>query len=1175
MSLYRQSLLLTALCSLLAGPAQARNVFLIPSGSSPAGSGVGNVYSPDPFTQISSFQSPQLTSNVLALPNGSRYYVTSRSGSDTLWILDGNNIGGPALKKYNLGTQAEAAAISGDGRRVAVVAGTLHVFDTSTDFEISSFSNVDVGNTPIDVAISLDSQYVYVLSSNSNKLTAISLATGQPTATYVVPGQSTGVSVGPNGNLYVTAINRIYELDGRGGSLVQLNAIPLNARPGKLSFSNDGKYGMAVNQTSGTGSIFILIDLGNKTVAGTISNLANVTLDKLLVAGNNKVFALSNGNQQLYEITLNPLNINGTSFNNIGNISNISAAAISNELPSARFLFLVTPSSFYRIDLSSSPGSQNGQFANSTNGSGIVYAGATSTATPTQALYYNTIQSAAPGGNYAPLVVRILDSFGRPVAGVPVAFTSASSLLQLQGANQVTDGQGYALTYATAPTAAGTYTVTANSGVPGSGITANFALSVGTAVTPGGGNGAIQIVSGNGQVIPEFALSAENFVVRVTDTNGQPVANTTVTFSIPAGSGTLIPPFNTTSTGSVSCTGNSCAAVTDANGLAAVAISSSAVNPGYSFASATMTASTALATVNLVFTTVIRTDRGNQAAPPLVEVLAPTGRITAQAGQPLSGAVKIRLTIQSGPQTGTPVPNVGVRVSSVNNNDPNLGPTAVCSGGTVLTDATGVATCDLITGGRIGTTQIVAYVGSIQQTNPISLTVTPGPPSVIKLIQGNNQSGRAGQPLQLAFVAEIADAAGNVLPGAPAQWEIATPGSITLANVVNIADQSGRVSALGTLGQLAGQNVVRVRSGTASAAFTFTVNITITTINKIANGGDGQTAFVNSAFPVPLVIELRDDQNRVVSGSPVNFNVIGGSGTLSPNGGSVTTDASGRASVSVAAGNQAGNLTIRASAAGLTQTFNLTVRPPGPVFNASGVVNAASGAPGVVPCGIATIYGSNIAPNVQGIVSATFLPLGLPYSFSGVNVTFNGTPAPIFGVANVNGLQQVTVQAPCELAGQTSASVTIVSGGTTTVSGVPVYPAQPGVFESDLGTGRKVAIVLRPDGSLVTPSNPAMRGEVVRLFATGLGIVTPSSGTNQAGNGSQAVVSGLLVGVNDAGTAIVSAVLANNMVGVYTVAFMIPADSPTGNNRNLALAAIQAADGSYLFGNGTAIAAIQ
>ena len=1156
--------------SILGGSVQAQNVFLLPSGNSPGGTGVAGVYRPDPFVQTASFQTPQFTTNVLALPNGSKYYVISRSGSDTLWILDGNNPGGAPLKKYNLATQAEAAVITGDGKRVAIVAGSLHVFDTTSDFEITTFSNIDVGNTPIDVATSLDSQYVYVLSSNSNKLTAVSLVTGQATGTYAVPGQSTGVSVGPNGYIYVSAVNRIFELDGRGGGLVLNKAIELNARPGKMQFTPDGRYGIAINQSPITGSIFLLIDLGNKSLAGNISNLANVTLDKLVVASNNRVFALSSGNQSLYDITLNPLNINGTSFANTGPIPNVLGVATSNELPSPRFMFIVTPTSFYRIDLTTNPGTQNGQFSNATSGSAVAFAGPTSTAIPTQAIYYNTIQSAAAGANYAPLVVRVLDSFGRPVGGVPVTFTSANAALQVQGANQVTDGQGFALVYATAPTAPGTYTVTANSGAAGSGISAIFTLSVGSSTTTGGGNGAIQIIGGNGQVIPEFSSSSEDFVVKITDANGQPLTNSVVTFQIPAATATIGPPLSSSSATNVICQSNICTANTDANGLASVSLRNvSAVSPGFSFAQSTLTASSSAATVNFVFTTVIINDRGNRAAPPLVEVLAPTGPIVAQAGQVVAGAVKVRVTIQAGSQTGTALPNVGLRISTTTNNDPTLGPTAACVGGIVLTDTTGVATCDLITGGRIGTTQFIAYIGSLQQSNPILLTVNPGPPGLIKLIQGNNQSGRAGQALPLAFLAEISDAAGNVLPGAPAQWEIATPGTITLANVVSVADASGRVSALGTLGQLPGQYVVRVRSGNVVAQFSFTVNITISAMNKIQ--GDGQTAFVNSSYLQALIVELRDDQNKVVSGSPVNFSVVGGTGTISPNGGSVTTDTSGRASVSVVAGNLAGTLTIRASAAGFSQTFTLTVRPPGPVFSAASVVNYASGQAGAVPCGLVTITGSGIGPSsIQGLVYPSPLEfVGPPLTFFDVTVTFDGTPAPIF----ILGQQQITVQAPCELAGKSTTAVTIQSGGSTTVQGVQVLVAQPGIFEEILDTGRKVAIVLRPDGSTVSAANPARRGEVVRIFATGLGVVTPASGTGKAGVAGQSVLAPLIVGVADSGVDIITAELTKDMVGVYTVSFMIPLDSPTGINRNLALAAV--VNGNFVFGNGTAVASIQ
>ena len=221
-----------------------------------------------------------------------------------------------------------------------------------------------------------------------------------------------------------------------------------------------------------------------------------------------------------------------------------------------------------------------------------------------------------------------------------------------------------------------------------------------------------------------------------------------------------------------------------------------------------------------------------------------------------------------------------------------------------------------------------------------------------------------------------------------------------------------------------------------------------------------------------------------------------------------------------------------------------------------------------------TIFGTGIASTVQGVVRASFLEIGLPLTLSDVSVTFDATPAPIFNVANVNGQQQVTVQAPCQLAGQSTTSITIKSGGSTTVSGIQVLAVQPGVFESDLGTGRKVAILLRPDGSLVTAANPALRGEVIRMFATGLGLVAPASNTNRAGVGGQTVVSPLVVGVNDLGVEIVSTELATNMIGVYIVAFRIPLDATTGINRNLALAAVRS-DGVFVFGNGSAVAVIQ
>jgi uncharacterized protein (TIGR03437 family) len=53
-----------------------------------------------------------------------------------------------------------------------------------------------------------------------------------------------------------------------------------------------------------------------------------------------------------------------------------------------------------------------------------------------------------------------------------------------------------------------------------------------------------------------------------------------------------------------------------------------------------------------------------------------------------------------------------------------------------------------------------------------------------------------------------------------------------------------------------------------------------------------------------------------------------------------------------------------------------------------------------------------------------------------------------------------------------------------------VVPSDPGLF-TQTGTGQGSAAVLNQDNSLNTPKNPAARGSIVQLFATGEGQTNP------------------------------------------------------------------------------------
>ena len=1143
---------------LFTGTVSARNVFLLPNTSST--SPTVSVVQPESNIVTTSFTAQLGASSVVAHPTLNKYYILAKSSNDTIIVVDGNNFSN-VTKRLNLG-QGQAMAITPDGRKLVVVADNTYIIDTVSDTILATLS--DTGSAPNDVAMSLDGSRAFVLSSNSNRLTAVDLSTNAVTGTPLpISGNSTGVAVGPNGFVYVTAVNRLFDIDGR--AMTVRSEIALNARPGKVVFTSDGRYAIAVNQTPSTGSSALLFDLTSRQLSGTIPNF-QTTLSSLFVASDNKVYAHSAETQQLYEISLSPFNINGAEFGSIGRINSISYVTTTNELPTPRWMFLSTATSLYRIDLSSSPANNSGQVAITSNVGGLTFAAQTATGTPVRLIGYNTLQSTIPSGTYQPLLVRALDSTGRPLQNVPVVFSSDNSGATIQGASVQTNGFGYAQAIVSAPSSASSFKVTASAA--NGAVTTEFVLSVGAG---GGGTGgtvaSLTAVDGNGQFALEFFLVKDAFVVKVVDVQGNPVSGQTVTFTITQGSGTMQSNVqNGISIPNTICSGLTCTSITDANGLASAGMLAGQVLPGSSYAQTTVTATNGTATVLFIVTTVKDTNPNVTRIAPLDGV-----ELVGQAGAIIKGAIQIRVVATSGFQSGQPIPNVGLQAKTLIN-DPLLGPTAACVGGIVLSDATGLATCDLQLGGKLGRDNLVVSVGSAQSLGGagINIRVLPGAPSRITLRQGNNQNGNPGALLPLAFLAEINDAFGNPLPGQTAQFEVVDVGSIVLQNVVSIADSNGRVSALGRLGNSPGAHLVRVRVGSVTASFTFTVNVNVTQLSAVS--GDGQTATVSTPFPQALSVRLLDDRNSPVSNAAVTWAVVSGSATLSSS--TTNTDSNGVATVNVTAGPVAGAATVRASFANLAASFNLTVRLLGPVFTASNIVNAASNASGVVPCGLLNIFGTNLVPGVQGTVLANFILGGpLPTLLRGVEVVFDTTSAPIYAVSNVNGQEQITVQAPCSLAPGTT-SVTIRNGGLTSISGVPVLRVQPGIFETSDSNGRRYAVLLRADGSYVTPTNAARRGDVLRMFATGLGITNPATDTNRAGVAGQNVAASTIVGVNDAGVRVVSAAYAPGMIGVYVVDFEVPADTQTGTFRSLAIA-LDGGNGNLVYGQGSSIAAIQ
>ncbi len=103
------------------------------------------------------------------------------------------------------------------------------------------------------------------------------------------------------------------------------------------------------------------------------------------------------------------------------------------------------------------------------------------------------------------------------------------------------------------------------------------------------------------------------------------------------------------------------------------------------------------------------------------------------------------------------------------------------------------------------------------------------------------------------------------------------------------------------------------------------INYTQRTPTKLLKvSGDAQQAVTNSELPLPFVVEVRDQYNRVYAEVPVTFSITKGNGKLSTL--TTATDTKGRAKARFTLGQTEGETTIRVAAAKISQPIQFTVK---------------------------------------------------------------------------------------------------------------------------------------------------------------------------------------------------------------------------------------------------------
>ena len=156
-----------------------------------------------------------------------------------------------------------------------------------------------------------------------------------------------------------------------------------------------------------------------------------------------------------------------------------------------------------------------------------------------------------------------------------------------------------------------------------------------------------------------------------------------------------------------------------------------------------------------------------------------------------------------------------------------------------------------------------------------------------------------------------------------------------------------------------------------------------------------------------------------------------------------------------------------------------------PVYSADNMVNAPNYAPGpFAPNSVATIFGSGLARSSQGLTADVILNNTLPKELNSTRVYVLDEPAPLLYVSD----GQVNFLVPGD---QLDGDVTIrvvregVTGPKVTVT---LVDAAPALFQTAAG----YAIAAHVDNSVIAPGSPAQAGEIIVVYACGLGRTQPN-----------------------------------------------------------------------------------
>ena len=224
-------------------------------------------------------------------------------------------------------------------------------------------------------------------------------------------------------------------------------------------------------------------------------------------------------------------------------------------------------------------------------------------------------------------------------------------------------------------------------------------------------------------------------------------------------------------------------------------------------------------------------------------------------------------------------------------------------------------------------------------------------------------------------------------------------------------------------------------------------------------------------------------------------------------------------------------------------------------INDGGIVNGASYglvSPFVAPGSIVALFGlgltdggSCLPPSCNPIFDSNGK---LNQRMRTTMALVNGQPSPLFYVSP----NQLGLQIPTEIIG-TAVSVQVVVGNDLSLAETAqVAPYAPGVF-SFSGDGKGSGAVLHQNGDPVSVQKPGRRGEILSVYATGFGQVSPPVATGKTPSVVSATLAPTLVTVDGITVLPSFSGLAGCCVGLNQVNFLLPAGVRSGSGVPLSI----------------------